>query len=110
MKLYIKQCMSCSNRIDLSIDVKSRQTLRYMYGETITIKCPTCGHIHNYYPHQVIAESTAKSVLGGGLTGGLVGLLGGPIGFLIGVGIGGAIGNENDKIDREKVEKFNSSW
>ncbi|MBQ19697.1 MAG: hypothetical protein CMD31_02975 [Flavobacteriales bacterium] len=81
-----------------------------MYGETITIKCPTCGNIHNYYPYQVYAESTAKAVVGGGLTGGLVGLLGGPIGFLIGAGIGGAIGNENDKIDRKNVEKFNSSW
>ena len=110
MKLYIEQCNYCYNKISLSIIASDRQAFRYSYGQDFTVKCPTCQNTAIYHPHNVKAERTSNSAVGGGVVGGLVGLLGGPLGLLIGAGLGSAIGSTDDDEDKRKVNKFNSSF
>lgn len=62
-----------------------------------------------YHVHEVLAESDNNNTGAGVIVGGLIGLLGGPLGVLIGGTIGGALGNENDKSEASKVNKFNTS-
>jgi|GEM_PF-1006581 len=109
MKLYISRCKTCNNKIYLGVQARNRMDLKYRIGDTFSIQCPTCHTINIYSPNDVYAETSSNSALGGGVVGGLVGLLGGPIGLLIGGAIGGALGNENDKTDKDNVNRFNSS-
>jgi hypothetical protein len=108
MKLYI-ECnnYTCSRKIYLNVQAKSRRELANKWGYNFFIRCSHCGKTHSYNVNSVYAESVDDSTVGGAVIGGLIGLLGGPIGLLVGGTLGGAIGNSNEK---DNANKFNRNY
>lgn len=110
MKQYIPHCQNCSHKIPLGTTFVNRTQLRYSWGNTFNIECPSCHSVNTYSSGDIYAESDSNAKVGGGIIGGLVGLLGGPLGLFLGAGIGTLIGNAGDSDDQKKVSNFNSSY
>lgn len=110
MKLVIKNCKVCSNKITLDITASSKSELRQkLGGELFYAQCNNCSSREHYKVNDVVAGGEAGNSLAGGVIGGLIGLLGGPIGMLIVGGIGAGIGNSIDSDDKKNIDFFNES-
>jgi len=110
MRLYLNNCLNCSNKIYLNLKASSRGELRQkLRSEYFYATCQTCSSRQIYNVTEVEAEAEGNSSLGSGLVGGLIGLIGGPLGLIIGGGIGLGIGSSIDGEERKKVDFFNQS-
>jgi hypothetical protein len=103
MKLYVHE-KGANSKQYLNVVASTRSELAMTLGSAWFSL-----HGGVYHVHEVLAESDNNNTGAGVVVGGLIGLLGGPLGVLIGGTIGGALGNENDKSEASKVNKFNAS-
>lgn len=102
MKLSVV-CPETKRRIYLSSIVERRSQI----DEFFTVQCPFDGHTHSYSRHEVKAEPTLGSSVGGAILGGLIGaIVAGPLGAILLGGMGLATGTNAEKEERRKVRQF----
>ena len=111
MKLFVKRCNSCHQKIYIKNKATTRTNLRSQLGsDSFHARCGNCQYEDVYEVGDVKAETETTSTATGVVVGGLIGLLGGPIGAIIGGGIGAAIGGADDTEEKKRVDNFNKSW
>lgn len=110
MKLFVRRCDTCGQKVYLNITAYSRSQLRQRFGgEYFFIICNHCRHRNTYGVSNVFAETENDSAIAGGLIGGILGLIAGPAGMLIGGGLGALVGNNSDDEEKRRVHFFNNS-
>lgn len=109
MRLFIKKCKNCGQKIYLNVFAHTREELRRKIGDPFEVKCNHCGHIDTYWADGVYAEEGPPSLPAGAIIGGLIGLLGGPLGLIIGGGLGALLGANADENEGRMVRGFNRS-
>ena len=107
MRLFIRGCNHCRNRIYLSIITQTRDQLANRIGYSFQILCPHCRNYSYYDVNEVFAEPGPPATPAGAILGGLVGLIGGPLGMLIGGGLGALWGASADDEEGRRVNTFN---
>ncbi len=100
MRLYVLQV---NKKIYIDVKANSRHELRKILDS------------NNFYINgrrynidQVYADDSTNDTIGGAILGGVFGALIGPTGAIIGSVIGGALGNQKDKNDSHRVQRFNN--
>lgn len=109
MRLYIKACKNCDNKIYIDAFATTPDELRKNIGKTFKVKCNHCEYIGTYKAYDVFAEEGSPSLPAGAIIGGFIGLFGGPFGLLIGGGLGALLGANADENEKKMVIRFNSS-
>ena len=110
MKIYC-HCNSCTNKVYLASEAKSRFQLSRSWGRSFLINCTHCQVQNQIDVNLVRAEATKKSVpIATTIGGGLVGILAGPLGIIIGLAVGGASGGAVSYNDQQEVNHFNKNY
>jgi len=110
MRLFIRECKHCRNRIYLNVTASTRKHLaERIGGSEFEIQCSHCAQYTYYTINDVFAEQSVSATPAGAIIGGLVGLIGGPLGMLIGGVFGTLWGANADEKERRIVNRFNRS-
>lgn len=109
MRLFVKKCENCHQKIYLNVFARTRKKLRLEIGESFEVKCNHCDYIGTYWVDDVWAEEGPPSLPAGAVIGGLIGLLGGPLGLIFGGGVGALLGANADENENRMVRRFNKS-
>ena len=107
MRLYVR-CHNerCYGKILISSPAQVRSQLPHAFE----LVCPHCETQEVYYSYEVFAEADPPKAPLGAIIGGFLGAITfGPIGAVSGAALFGGAGASADRVDREAVERFNSS-
>jgi uncharacterized protein YcfJ len=103
MKLFITD-KTTQNKVYLNRIAPTKNELANLIGSPVFIISDK-----TYTVNDVKAESDINNTLAGFVTGSLIGILGGPYGIAAGALIGGYLGNQTDRTEESKVNRFNYS-
>lgn len=110
MKIFCN-CNSCSRKVYLASEAKTRYQLSRAWGINFSIICVHCRSKNQVHVNLVRAESTKNNMpIATTIGGGLLGILAGPLGIIIGLAAGGISGGAVTYNDNNDVKTFNNNY